>query len=83
MVNLAQLKDGTLLSSCSDGSINMWDVEIGHKLFVLNRKRISAIAFIQMDDEIVFSSSKESIDIWKVKSNKKAGISDIDFRLFC
>ena len=83
VVNLTQLKDGTLLSSCSDGSINMWEVEIGHKLFVLNRKRISAIAFIQMDDEIVFSSSKESIDIWKIKSNKKAGIADIDFRLFC
>ena len=82
IVNLAQLFDGSVISSCSDGSINMWDIEMGHKLNVLNSQSVSAIIFIQLNDNFIFSSSKESIDIWKIKTAKRIGLVENEFRLF-
>lgn len=82
IISLTQLLDGSIISSCSDGSINMWDIEMGHRLNVLNSQTVSAIIFIQLNDNLIFSSSKESIDIWKIKSNKRNGLLDNDFRLF-
>lgn len=83
VVSIIQLSDQSLLSACSDGAINMWDAEFGHKLCVLNKTKINAITFIKISDEIFFSSSKESIDIWKIKKNRKNNIIDNEFRLFC
>ena len=83
VVSIIQLSDQSLLSACSDGTVNMWDVELGHKLFVLNKKKINAITFIEISDEIIFSSSKESIDIWKIRKNRKNNVVDNEFRLFC
>ena len=41
------------------------------------------ITFIEISDEIIFSSSKESIDIWKIRKNRKNNVVDNEFRLFC
>ena len=82
IISLTQLIDGSVISSCSDGSINMWDIDFGHKLNVLNSQAVSAIIFIQLNDNLIFSSSKESIDIWKIKKSKRIGLVDNEFRLF-
>ena len=60
----------------------MWDIEMGHKLNVLNSQSVSAIIFIQLNDNFIFSSSKESIDIWKIKTSKRIGLVENEFRLF-
>lgn len=81
VVKLLMYDLSTLISASSNGEINIWDLTYKKRLSIINRKNISAITMLNIDNFCLVSCSGESMDFWKIE-NRKRNKNDDEYILF-